>query len=88
MPIILALTLTLTLALALALYPYPYRYPPAPPNQEGHIPRDCKEKRPKQKHNNPAAAAPPTKKAAKPCYKFQRGECSRGDACIFVHVSA
>ena len=56
--------------------------------QEGHITKYCTEKRPAQKHSNPASHQPPTKKAAKPCHPFQRGECSRGDACIFVHASA
>jgi hypothetical protein len=48
-----------------------------------------KAKKPKRKAEggSEATAAKPAKRA-KPCYAFQRGECQRGDDCMFIHATA
>ena len=59
----------------------------------GHNSRDCTEPKKKKRKseagtNDAPAEAKPAKKAKRPCHAFQRGECQRGDECMFVHSAS
>jgi hypothetical protein len=55
----------------------------------GHTSKECTEakvKKPKRKSEDAeATGAKEVKKTNRPCYAFQRGECKRGDKCMFLH---
>ena len=54
----------------------------------GLVSKECTEakaKRPKRKSEDDSLTTKELKKTNRPCHAFQRGGCSRGAACMFLH---